>query len=99
MLNVGDFQSMTFTGTLYYFSPEMYHQGKATFTTDIWLVNHLLRLIYNLANIFNTIRSLGCVIYELKLLKKAFPRGQIGNPSVPDLTDSLRFAPFLTRFF
>ena len=50
MLSVGDFQSMTFTGTLYYFSPEMYHQGKATFTTDIWLVNHLLRLIYNLAN-------------------------------------------------
>ena len=39
------------------------------------------------------LRSLGCVLYELKYLKVAFPQGQDGNSTpIPDLGN---MGPFL----
>lgn len=47
-------------------------------------------------------RSLGCVLYELMFLSKAFPRGQRGNPALPTNISSFYsglFSAILSKYF
>lgn len=41
------------------------------------------------------LRSLGCVLYEMIHLKKAFPSGQESSPGLPDLGSHRIFTPIL----
>lgn len=45
------------------------------------------------------IRSLGCVLFEILNLRKAFPYGQEGNPNIPDLGRHFFFSPILKKYF
>lgn len=55
------------------------------------------RLLVNV--IKSSLRSLGCVIYELLFLKVAFPRGQFANPEIPDLGNTLFFSRILKKYY
>ena len=58
----------------------------------------LYRFLFNILYIYSIfLRSLGCVLYEMMNLMKAFPYGQARNPPVPDLGDDPMFSPLLKR--
>ena len=94
----------TFAGTQLYMSPEVF---KALFmsmsyypNTDVWYEIVYLREFVNQMDNFRIIcRSLGCVLFELKFLTFAFPKGQFGDPPIPsNVSSSGLFSSILEKY-
>ena len=55
------------------------------------------RIIKTKTKTKKTKRSLGCVLFEMLYLRKAFPNGHDGNPKIPNLGIHLLFRPILKK--
>ena len=52
-----------------------------------------------ITNRYLILRSLGCVLYELKFLTRAYPRGQRVNPDIPSGVSSCGiFSTILSKY-
>lgn len=92
MMNTMD-KASTFIGTPYYMSPESLRYDGYNMKSDIWFVERIDHC-FKRRNIISTSRSMGCVLYELSVCKRAFERPNIIQtmeailrdtpPSLPD---------------
>lgn len=97
--------TVTFGGTFYYMSPEIFEESSHSFNTDVWFELYSILKCFNKTKIVPIIqnhkRSLGCVLYELIVLEYAFPKGlfldgQLNKPApIPDLRNTGQFRKLL----
>ena len=95
----------THVGTIHYMSPEVFKSLVSVIkyypNTDIWYKNiQKIQKIRQFNVIHKILRSLGCVLFELKFLKLAFPIGQRNDPPIPiNVSSSGIFSSILPKYF